>query len=309
MSLDDNTRQEISTLIESNSVVLFMKGNRQAPQCGFSATVVGILDSYLDDYETLDVLSNPQIREGIKTFSSWPTIPQLYVKGEFVGGCDIIKDLSSSGELFEALGVEPPPATQPSIEVSDAAAEPLRKAVEQHGGPDQFLHLTIDSGFKASLTMGPRGALDIEVVSQGIEILLDRFSASRADGVTIEAVETPGGAGFKVENPNAPQAGRMTVGELKSLIDSGERFEFLDIRTPEEVARASISGSILLTESEAMRIEGLPKDTRIVVICHHGPRGDAACEHFIGRGFTNVFNVDGGIEAWSLEIDPSVPRY
>jgi monothiol glutaredoxin len=309
MSLDDNTRQEISTLIESNSVVLFMKGNRQAPQCGFSATVVGILDSYLDDYETLDVLSSPQIRDGIKTFSSWPTIPQLYVKGEFVGGCDIIKDLSSSGELFEALGVEPPPATQPAIQVADAAVEPLRQASEQHGGPDLFLHLSIDSSFKASLTMGPRGALDVEVESQGITILLDRFSASRADGVSIDVIETPGGQGFKVENPNAPQASLMSVAELKSLIDSGERFEFLDVRTPEETARASVAGSILLSESEAMRIEGLAKDTKLVFICHHGPRGDAACEQFIGRGFTNVWNVTGGIDAWSQEIDPSVPRY
>jgi monothiol glutaredoxin len=309
MSLDDNTRQEISELIESNSVVLFMKGTRQAPQCGFSATVVGILDSYLDDYQTLDVLSNPEIRDGIKTFSSWPTIPQLYVKGEFVGGCDIIKDLSSSGELFEALGVDPPPATQPTIQVTDAAAEPLRQAAEQHGGPDLFLHLTIDSSFKASLTMGPRGALDVEAESQGITILLDRFSASRADGVNIDVIDTPGGQGFKVDNPNAPQAGRMSVDELKSLIDGGERFEFLDVRTPEEVARASIAGSILLTESEAMRIEGLAKDTRLVFICHHGPRGDAACEHFIGRGFTNVWNVEGGIDAWSEKVDPSVPRY
>jgi monothiol glutaredoxin len=309
MSIDESTRQEIAGLIESNPVVLFMKGNRQAPQCGFSATVVQILDSYLDDYETLDVLSSPNIRDGIKTFSSWPTIPQLYVKGEFVGGCDIIKELSSSGELFEALGVEPPPATEPTIVITDAAVDPLRKATEQHGGPDQFLHLAIDASFKASLTMGPRGALDVQVVSQGIEILLDRFSASRADGVSIDVVETPGGGGFKVENPNAPQAGRMSVGELKALIDSGERFELLDVRTPEEVARASITGSILLTDTETMRIDALPKDTRLIFICHHGPRGDAACEHFIGRGFSNVFNVEGGIDAWSLEIDSSVPRY
>jgi len=309
MSLDESTRQEIVRLIDSNPVMLFMKGTRQAPQCGFSATVVGILDSYLDDYETLDVLANPGIREGIKTFSSWPTIPQLYVKGEFVGGCDIIKELSSSGELFDALGVTPPPATRPTIHVTDAAAEPLREAAKQHGGPDLFLHLSIDASYKAGLNMGPRGALDVEVESQGVQILLDRFSASRADGVTIDLVETPGGQGFRVDNPNAPQAGRLSVRELKSLIDSGERFEFLDVRTPEEVARASISGSILLTESEVMRVEGLPKDTRIVVICHHGPRGDAACEHFLSRGFRNVSNVTGGIDAWSLEIDPSVPRY
>ena len=99
MSLDENVRQEISELITSNEVVLFMKGNRRQPQCGFSATVVGILDALLPEYATVDVLSAPHIREGIKVFSSWPTIPQLYVKGEFVGGCDIIREMFQAGEL------------------------------------------------------------------------------------------------------------------------------------------------------------------------------------------------------------------
>ena len=103
MALDEAVRQEITDLIGSNEVVLFMKGNRRMPQCGFSATVVGILDSMLSDYHTVDVLSAPHIRDGIKTFSSWPTIPQLYVKGEFVGGCDIIREMFQEGELQSYL--------------------------------------------------------------------------------------------------------------------------------------------------------------------------------------------------------------
>ena len=99
MALDEAVQQELTRIIEANEVVLFMKGNRQAPQCGFSATVVGILDSILPSYHTVDVLSAPEIREGIKVFSSWPTIPQLYVKGEFVGGCDIVTEMTLSGEL------------------------------------------------------------------------------------------------------------------------------------------------------------------------------------------------------------------
>jgi len=106
MSLDDATSERIKDLISSHDVVLFMKGNRHAPQCGFSATVVGILDSHLPDYETLDVLSNPDIREGIKAFSSWPTIPQLYVKGEFVGGCDIIRETYETGELQDLMNTK-----------------------------------------------------------------------------------------------------------------------------------------------------------------------------------------------------------
>ena len=103
MSLDENVRQEIAELIGSNDVVLFMKGNRRQPQCGFSATVVGILDALLPEYATVDVLSAPQIREGIKVYSSWPTIPQLYVKGEFIGGCDIVREMFQAGELHALI--------------------------------------------------------------------------------------------------------------------------------------------------------------------------------------------------------------
>ena len=103
MSLDDPTRQRIQTLVDSNDVVLFMKGERRVPQCGFSAQVVQILDSLVPEYKTHDVLSDPEVRQGIKEFSNWPTIPQLYVRGEFLGGCDIVTEMYRSGELKTAL--------------------------------------------------------------------------------------------------------------------------------------------------------------------------------------------------------------
>jgi monothiol glutaredoxin len=106
MSLDDATRQRIQSLIDSDRVVLFMKGERRFPQCGFSAQVVQILDSLVPEYTTFDVLADPAVRQGIKEFSSWPTIPQLYVRGEFVGGCDIVTEMYRSGELKDALQAE-----------------------------------------------------------------------------------------------------------------------------------------------------------------------------------------------------------
>ncbi len=95
--------ERIQALIDQNEVVLFMKGTRYAPQCGFSAQVVQILDSLLPEYQTVDVLADPEIRQGIKEFSKWPTIPQLYVRGEFVGGCDIVTEMYQSGELQPQL--------------------------------------------------------------------------------------------------------------------------------------------------------------------------------------------------------------
>jgi len=91
--------ERIQKEVESNEVVLFMKGTPLFPQCGFSATVVDVLERTGVDFTSHDVLQDPEIRQGIKEFSNWPTIPQLYVKGEFVGGCDIIREMYASGEL------------------------------------------------------------------------------------------------------------------------------------------------------------------------------------------------------------------
>jgi monothiol glutaredoxin len=103
MSLTDETRTRIRSIIESDRVVLFMKGEPHRPQCGFSAQLVQILDSLLPQYTTCDVLADPEVRQGIKEYSAWPTIPQLYVGGEFVGGCDIVTEMYQSGELQGAL--------------------------------------------------------------------------------------------------------------------------------------------------------------------------------------------------------------
>jgi monothiol glutaredoxin len=103
MSLSAGTRTKLDSLIASDRVVLFMKGDRAMPQCGFSARVVQILDSLLPAYTTVDVLRAPDVREGIKEYSSWPTIPQLYLDGEFLGGCDIVTELFQTGELKRKL--------------------------------------------------------------------------------------------------------------------------------------------------------------------------------------------------------------
>jgi monothiol glutaredoxin len=310
MSLDEATRSRISELVESKEVVLFMKGNPQSPQCGFSARVVQILDAYLPEYSTLDVLSNPDIREGLKSYSSWPTIPQLYVRGEFIGGCDIITEMSESGELFEALGVEPPPEVVPTLHITDKAAAGLRQAAEQNAsGAGQQLRLSVSTSFESALSVGSKAKLDIEVESNGVTLLVDRLSAQRAEGITIDIIDTPRGPGFKVDNPNAPSKGELSVQDLKQLLDTDEKFELLDVRTPREFETARIEGAHLLDEAEYERIQALPKDTKIVLFCHHGPRGANMADQLLAAGFTNVHNVVGGIEAWSDEIDASVPRY
>ena len=103
--MDASTKTRIETLIGSSPIFVFMKGTKLMPQCGFSNNVVQILHSLGVTFETFDVLSDPEIRQGIKEFSSWPTIPQVYVKGEFMGGSDILIEMYNQGELKEKLEV------------------------------------------------------------------------------------------------------------------------------------------------------------------------------------------------------------
>jgi len=97
--MSENIKEKISNLIKSNDVCLFMKGTPDVPQCGFSMAVSNVLKHLQVKFNGVNVLEDPELRQGIKEFSDWPTIPQLYVKGEFIGGCDIIKEMFEKGEL------------------------------------------------------------------------------------------------------------------------------------------------------------------------------------------------------------------
>ena len=103
--MDSNTRNRIESLVNSSPIMVFMKGTKLMPQCGFSNNVVQILNALGISFESFDVLSDMEIRDGIKEYSNWPTIPQVYVKGEFIGGSDILIELYNSGELQEKLEI------------------------------------------------------------------------------------------------------------------------------------------------------------------------------------------------------------
>jgi len=101
--MSDSVQEQIAAVVNDNDVILFMKGTPQMPQCGFSQRVCAILSEQQVPFSAINVLLDPSVREGIKVFSDWPTIPQLYVKGEFVGGCDIISEMHEDGELATVL--------------------------------------------------------------------------------------------------------------------------------------------------------------------------------------------------------------
>lgn len=312
MSLSSEQREKLQAIVTSDDVVLFMKGNRSFPQCGFSARVVGMLNTLIPKYTTVNVLSDPEVRDGMKQFSEWPTFPQLYIKGEFVGGADIVGQLFENGELAQKLGAEAAaaaPAEAPKVVVTDRAGAELRAALAD-GGPGDVIHLTIDDRFEHALDIGPKESSHLTIETGGITLQIDRMSAQRATGVIIDFVEGPQGAGFKIDNPNKP-AGVRQIGpkELKALIDAGTVKHFFDVRTPKERAAAEIKGTRLLDDAAVAELEAMPKDTAIAFHCHHGGRSQNAAQHFLSKGFTKVYNLAGGIEAWSKDVDPSVPRY
>jgi len=308
MTLDTSTQERLEELVRSDRVVLFMKGTRGMPQCGFSAATVGILDSLVADYTTYNVLEDQEIREGIKAYSQWPTIPQLYVNGEFMGGCDITKQMFNTGELHEVLGLGSPDRTPPEITISDSAAETIRGALESN--PGMLVHLSIDARWQHGFSLGAAEGHEVKTESNGIVVLMDVATAQKARGLTVDMEDTVQGKAFKVDNPNAPEPVRqMDPAELKARLDAGDAVHLVDVRPADERARASIDGLLVLEGEGMARVEALPKDEPLVFYCHTGQRSQAAAEHFRLQGFTRVYNLAGGVDAWSRDVDASVARY
>ncbi len=305
--MNEATKQKISQTISASPVVLFMKGRRRLPQCGFSAQVVSLLDQIVDDYETVNVLDDPEIRQGIKEFSDWPTIPQLYINGEFVGGCDIVTQMFEAGELHKALGKEQPNVEAPTLTVSDSAAAALKEALKESGA--QAVRLMIDGAWRPGLDLVAPGPADLKIDANGVAFVVDRGTAQRADGVSIDFVAGDDG-GFKIANPNEPARVKpLHAKELAQKMAAGDAFELIDVRTEQEAQIAKIEGAKLLNDDVKNYLEDLDKDTVLVFHCHHGPRAQNAAAYFINQGFKKVFNLVGGIDAWSQQVDNTVPRY
>ena len=307
MSLDPATRERIQTLLAEHRVVLFMKGDRRQPMCGFSAAATNTLNELLPDYHTVNVLEDPEIREGIKAYGEWPTIPQLYVEGELVGGSDIIRQLYTSGELHALFGAALPDRTPPQITITDAAAEAIRQGTAN--AQDVALHLEIGPDHSAGFQLAPAGEHDIVAIANGLEVHFDPASAQRAKGIVIDWVSTVQGEGLSLKFPGAPEIHSITVQELQARLAAGS-ITLIDVRPAQGRAQAAPLAQARVLEDEGYEsLAALPKDTALAFICHHGVSSRAMAERFAAHGFSNLHNVEGGMDAWSREVDASVPRY
>lgn len=309
MALDPALRQRIENLLQSSRVVLFMKGTPAAPQCGFSAKAVAALDALGVDYAHSDVLADGEIREGIKAYGEWPTIPQLYIDGELVGGSDIIEQMANSGELHGALGLPLPDRTPPTINITPAAAEMLRTAIDDAGG-EVVVRLDIDKNFRTRLQLAQDDPNAITAQTEGVRVQFDLAGARRAEGLTIDWADDTRGRGLVIDNPNAPAPVRgLSPAETNERIAAGT-LTLIDVRPPDERAQAAVAVAFETLDGDGLeRLRDLPKSTALAFLCHHGGRSAQAAEHFRGLGFNEVYNVEGGIDAWANDVDTALPRY
>jgi monothiol glutaredoxin len=193
------------------------------------------------------------------------------------------------------------------LTVTDTAARAIREAAPE---PDRAaLRITISPSFQYDLRLDAPGPDDVAVVTNGITVLLDPDSAARAEGLTLGFDDDDGG-GFTIDNPNAPvPIEQISAEDLKALLERGEPFHLLDVRTPAERAIAVIAGSRLLDQALHDELMQGDRNTALVFQCHHGMRSQSAAEYFRRAGFKRLYNLQGGIDAWSLQVDPTVPRY
>jgi monothiol glutaredoxin len=302
-----DVQDRIAQLVQSQRVFLFMKGTPAQPRCGFSAQTVETLGQVAPGFGSFDVLSDESIRQGIKEFANWPTIPQLYIDGEFVGGCDIVNEMYNSGELHQLLGVAAPARVQPTLQISDAAAAAIRSSLDAES--DEVLHLKIDGRFQHQFMLKARAGNEIVAESNGIAVHFDVASAARASGLEIDWVDALQGSGLRIRNPNAPKpVQQLSVQALKAALDSGTAPLIIDVRPAVDRAKAQLPATRSF-EDERAALEALPKDTPLAFLCHHGNSSQRAAEHFKTLGFTEVSNIQGGIDAWARAIDRNVPVY
>ncbi|MFT3924831.1 MAG: Grx4 family monothiol glutaredoxin [Myxococcales bacterium] len=306
--MDAQLKAEIEELVQKHPVLLFMKGTKSFPQCGFSATVVNILkEAGVRELKDVNILARADLREGMKEYTSWPTFPQLYVKGQFVGGADIVKELFASGEIYDVLGTAKPEVKAPTVTVTEAAKRAVLEAGE--GEAVAALRIEISPQFEYALSVDEPNEGDIKVDAGGLTLVFDRQSALRADGLRIDFLAADGG-GFKIDNPNEPpRVKQIGPRDLKALIDAGKSFELFDVRSNEERNIVKLEQAQHFDKAAQEKLAKLDKDTPIYFHCHHGGRSQQAAEHYLRQGFKHVFNVAGGIDGYALEVDPELARY
>ena len=290
--MTEELRAKLQAMVDSHDVVLFMKGTRQQPQCGFSNRVVSILEELEIDYQTYNVFSDPDIRSGMKDFSMWPTFPQLYIKQEFVGGCDLVTEMMQSGELPGMLGVTLEDVEPPTVHCSPNILNLFKESLATHGGG---IHIDVSKNFQYDIFIGPKSNGQVESLVDGVPFYFSRGSAKRANGISLDFKDGDNG-GVLIDNPNEPKFEDIAVSDVEAWVADNPTAKVYQIGvTAEQV----LPFATLLDASAHQEIGQLPKDHPIAFMCVMGVRSQHAAKDLVFQGYNNVFNIVGGLTAWN----------
>lgn len=298
--MTENINQRIEQLLEQHSVLLFMKGSPQSPMCGFSANTVKIIKELLnDDFSYFNVLEDNEMREGIKVYGQWPTIPQLYINKELIGGNDIITEMYHTGELQDLLGLEKPEKNPPQISISEKAKQHIKESLQNVENDKLFL--SIDEEFNTQFSLEIPKGYEIICQFEGFNIYMNIGTAKRAEGIEIAWVDELEGSGLRIKNPNEPpQVNQISVQQYRQWLSSDkENPKVYDVRTEENFKQGTVDSATRLDNEAIAEIEKMPKDTALLFVCQIGQSSMGAAEFFRKKGFTNIYNLIGGYNAWN----------
>ena len=293
----NNTQEKIDNLINENNILLFMKGDKFAPQCGFSAKVIEILNHYCSMYKTVNVLEDNNIREGIKEYSKWPTIPQLYVNKEFIGGCDILTEMHQSGDLLDIFNIKIKSSDNIKLEISKSAKSAFGKIISE-SNEGNTVRLSVDSKNNTNLSFEDKKDKDIQFEYDNFKLIIDPLSSSRITNLKIDFIEDKNSSGFSIINLDQDNIEQIDAAKLKSMIENKEKFELIDVRTTQEYNENNISCARLLENIEDNFFDKLNKNTKLIFQCRSGKRSQNMALKFKEKGFKNIANLKGGILAW-----------
>ncbi len=310
MLLNIKIKEKIINYINREKIALFIKGTPQEPQCGFSAKIIEILDFFVSDYVSINVLEDEQVRNGIKEYSNWPTIPQLYVDQKFIGGSDVVSQMYDNGELLELFNIKKISKNFIfNIKITNDAKNKFINFL-QNNNKISYFRLTINAKFEHKLSISILKQNDVISKNNDISLILDPVSATRVNNIIIDYKQIGFKEGFKIINPNKPpKIKQINALELKRKIDNKDKLMVFDVRTKEEWDIVHIKNTYFFRDFSSEQKNKLNKHKMIVFLCHHGMRSQRIAESFRMNGFTNVYNLIGGIDEWSRNIDTTLVRY
>jgi monothiol glutaredoxin len=314
------TKESIQEVVTKDKIVVFAKGTKEVPRCGFSGRAIQIFQSFNKPFEVVDILSDPTIRPALVQFSQWPTTPQIYLDGEFIGGSDIITEMQKSGELekkvLNSFGEEYKEVQEDErVSITDEAASKVKDFMEDDF---EFLRLAVtikgdDRAYSLELDSHTSAATDLKWKVKGLTVIIAKSMSDLFEKMDVSWVNKNGNEGFAIKEAGTPPAlpvpidiAKADMAQLmRSELEAGKLW-IVDVREADEWKSGHGEEAVHLPLSrleKEWKDSGFdPKDT-LIFYCAAGKRSLSAANHFRHKlGFPNTRSLVGGIGNYPANI-------